>query len=272
MRYKSYSSIIFAVVLVLFAASLYMFFTYGGRWYLAVVPVALVTIALLVLKSPIDRYFFKFQDVGFDDKIMGMIQMEYPVIADYPADKRKEFFQRLFYFSYDRECYMVAEETDELDLYHRLIILAPGVILSMEGSVDEARDVERIAAYKHPFPSPKMKFLHAAEYDEEDGVIIISLEQLMNSQHMPDQLFPVSYFLWAERKVAQQEGFPEVPKEFILEFQKIWGFSKRSAEDFIGYELRNQEAISICAYVLRKEQLFNLFPKFAGDIQSYMQA
>ena len=249
-----------------------MFFTEGGQWYIAVIPFAVVGIGLLVMKVPIDRYFFRFQKVGFDDKIKGMLKLEYPVIQGYSADKQEEFFNRLFYFSYDRDCYMVAEESDELDLYHKLLILAPGVILGMDGSADEARDVNRIAAYKHPFPSPKMKFLHAAEYDEEDGVIIVSLEHLINSQHVSDKLFPISYLMWAERKVAKFPNFPVVPSDFEANFQEIWGFTKKSAVEFLGYEFRSLGAVAICAFAIRKESLSQRFPKFTNEIQAYMQA
>jgi hypothetical protein len=232
----------------------------------------IIVVALLALKVPIDRYFFRYQNVGFDDKIQDMLKVEYPIIADYSADQQKVFFKRLFYFMYERDCYVVKEDSDKLDLYHSLLICAPGVILSMEGKEDEARDVQRIAAYHHPFPSPKMKFLHAAEYDEEDGVIIISLEQMILSQRKPNTFFPINYYMWAERKLAVHEGFPEVPMGFIEKFEEIWGFTPKSVEGFLGYELRNLPAVAICAYVLRKERMKALFPSFFSEIKNYMSA
>lgn len=272
MRYKSITTIFFGILLLTFTLTMYIMYINEGTWYFYILPFAVITIALLIFKSPIDRYFFKFQNIGFDDKIKGMLQMEYPIIAGYSEEKKKEFYNRMFYFMYERECYLVAGETDELDLYHSLIINAPGVILSMDGPVDEARDVERIAAYNHAFPSPKMKFIHAAEYDEEDGVIIVSLEQMVLSQRQPDAYFPINYFLWAERKVAVQEGFPEVPIEFMEKFEEVWGFTQKSAEQFIGYELRNTPAVAICVYVLRKEKMEELFPAFLSKIKNYMSA
>ncbi len=272
MRYRSVSTILGAILIFLFAIMLYIFFTYGGTWYFAFVPFAIAAIALLVFKSPIDRYFFKFQDVGFVEKIENMLKVEYPIIATYSLEKQKEFFDRLFFFMYERECYLVKEESDELDLYHSLIINAPGVILGMEGPVDEARDVERIAAYAHPFPSPKMKFLHAAEYDNEDGVIIVSLEQMTLSQRFPDRYFPINYFMWAQRKVAYQDGFPDIPAEFGEDFEKIWGFTPKSVEQFMGYELNDFPAVAICAYILRNEKLQQLYPTFTAEITNYMRA
>ncbi len=272
MRYKSVTTIFFAFLLLAFTVSLYFYFTREGSWYIAILPFAIISIGLLAFKSPIDRYFFRFQDVGFQDKIKNMLQIEYPIIQEYSTEKKAEFFNRLFYFMYERDCYRVTEESDELDLYHSLIIAAPGVILGMEGKFDEARDVKRIAAYNHPFPSPKMKFLHAAEYDEEDGVLIVSLEQMLNSQRRPDIYFPINYFLWSERKLVQHAGFPEIPPHFVENFETIWGFSKESAENFLGYELRNQSAVALSAYMKRRKKLKELFPKFVEDIENYLSS
>lgn len=272
MRYKSVTTIFFSILLLSFTISLYLLYIREGSWYFYILPFAIITIALLIFKSPIDRYFFRFQNVGFDDKIKGMLQLEYPVIAEYSKEKQNEFYDRMFYFMYERECYLVTGETGELDLYHSLIINAAGVILGMDGPVDEARDVERIVAYNHPFPSPKMKFIHAAEYDEEDGVIIVSLEQMVISQRKPDEFFPINYFLWAERKVANQEGFPDIPSGFIEKFEEVWGFTQKSAEAFMGYEFGNFPSIAICAYVMRKEKMQELFPGFLSEIKNYMSA
>lgn len=270
MRYKSATNII-SIILLLFAVSIFFVFIQGRDRYIFILPFAIVGIGLFVFKSPIDKYFFRFQDVGFTDKIEGMLKIEYPVIQSYSAEKQKEFFDRLFYFMYEREFYLVKEDSEELDLYYKLIIAAPGVILSMDGPVDEANDVQRIAAYNHAFPSPKMKFIHSAEYDEVDGVIILSLEQIIMSQRMPDKYFPITYFMWAERKVAQNEDFPQIPESFPGKFDEIWGFSRESAEQFLGYELRNHAAVSLCAYQLRKDKMMEHYPNFTKHLENYMR-
>ncbi len=270
MRYKSATTLLFFVLAFIFI--LLLLILKGDYWYFLIIPFIVCVVGLLAFKSPIDRYFFKYQEVGFVDKIQAMLKIEYPIIETFSPEKQKEFYDRLFYFMYERNSYLVTEETEDLEMLHSLIICAPGVILSMEGKKDEGKDIQRIAAYKHPFPSPKMKFLHAAEYDEEDGVIIVSLEQMIMSQRNPESYFPITYFMWAERKVAVSGGFPTVPKGFDEKFQELWGFTQKSAESFMGYELRNLPAMAICAYMLRRENLDALFPGFSSEIKNYLRA
>ena len=50
------------------------------------------------------------------------------------------------------------------------------------------KDYDQIVVYNHPFPTPNIEVLHAAEIFSEDGVIILSREQLINGFFDPTQI------------------------------------------------------------------------------------
>lgn len=237
MIYKSYSKFFFAINLAFLALASYMYFTYGGNWYIAIVPFAIMTVGFLVFKDLIDRWGFKFQDVKLDEKVLRMIMTEYPTLTSYDVDQLKTFSTRLVYFLHSRESYLVLGETEKLDMYHTILLATPAVIIAMEGSEDLAPDIERLVAYKHPFPSPKKQFLHAAEYDPEDGVMILSIEQLMQSLRLPEEYYHIAFHIWCERKILKTLDFPEMPANFNDSIQELFGFPKMQIDQFIGYDI-----------------------------------
>lgn len=272
MIYKSYSKFFFAVNLAFLALASYMYFTYGGNWYIAIIPFAIMTVGFLVFKDLIDRWGFKFQDVRLDEQVLRMIMTEYPILKSYSPEQIKIFSKRLVYFLHARESYLVLGETEKLDMYHTILIAAPAVIISMEGREDLAPDIERLVAYKHPFPSPKMKFLHAAEYDSEDGVVIISIEQLMQSLRLPEENYHITYHVWCERKIGKTVGFPEIPEGFEASIERLFGFDKVQMEKLIGYEISDFRILALNAYFTKSKNLKSLYPNFCKKIQLYLQS
>lgn len=272
MKYKSYTIIIFAITLLFLAIALVLVYKFDGRWYMAIVPFAVTTISLLILKTPIDKYFFRYQEVGIDEKVFNMLQIEYPMISTFSPSETKEFITRMFHFLYDRDAYMITEETEELQLYHTAIIGAPAVIMSIKQKHDQAKDINRIAAYGHAFPSPKMKFLHSAEYDAEDGVMIVSLEQMDGSLRKPESIYHIVFHIWSERYLLKNPGFPKLPIDFGDKISTLFGFTKEKIDQLLGYEVTNYEAIALTAFYTRKENLRVLHPQFYSEIDRYRKS
>ncbi|MBK8348424.1 MAG: hypothetical protein IPL08_12655 [Saprospiraceae bacterium] len=66
-------------------------------------------------------------------------------------------------------------------------------------------DMDRIYLYKHPFPTPDFPFLHTVETNIEDGVIILSLEQLTNAVISPETHYNIGYHAYAEAFIGTQK-------------------------------------------------------------------
>lgn len=271
MRYKSFSTILFAISLFILTILEAYYLYKGGKWYIAIIPIAVITIGHLVFKTPINKWSFKYQDVDIDDQVMMALETEYPIISSYNADERKEFRQRMFHFLFDRESYLVLGDSQDLDLYHTALISAPGVIMGMQSKTfDRCDDINRIVAYKHAFPTPKMKVLHTAEYDEEDGVMIVSIEHMMLSLRNREGFYHIVYHVWAERFVEQHEDFPKYPPEFVENIEQIFGVSQKKIEDILGYDNPNKKVLALVAYFTRRSSLQKYFPNYFMDISGIL--
>lgn len=271
MEYKSFGTIFLSLAIALLALAAILFYFLQGMWYLALIPPIILGIGFLVFKRPLDEWGFKFQDVKIDDKLTALIQTEYPETIDYNEEELAIFRKRMFYFLYEKESYLVLGEPEELDLYHVILICAPAVIMSMGGKIDKGEDIERVAAYNHAFPSPKMKFLHSVEYDEEDGVVIVSIEQLMLCLRMPQDYYHIAYHLWCERRVSQVEGFPSVPPTFKDSIQDVYGFDLEAINNLLGYSMNDFKILALHAFFTRKAKMQVLFPELCNEIEVYLK-
>ena len=285
MEYKSYSTIIFSVNLFILAVFVALFIAKGGNWYMGIIPFGVITIGLLVFKIPIDRWGFRFQEVDIDDKVMGMIEAEYPQVARYTQAEKKEFRQRMFDFLYARDSYLVVGEPEKLDLYHTVLISTPGVIINMENkNPDKFEDIERVVAYKHAFPSPKMKFLHTAEYDSEDGVVIASLEHLQLCLKSPNEFYHIGFHIWATRYISKHEYFPSAPDDLFEKTERLVSVDINKIEQFLGYDSPDHEGgietistapdkrvIALVSYFTNSENLRAQYPEYFKKIRTHLQ-
>jgi len=271
MEYKSLTTIVFAIMLFILALFTALYIYIGGSWLVVILAFIAMSVGLLVFKVPIDRYGFKLFGVDIDDKLMGALETEYPQINQYSTEQKQVFRKRMFYFLFDRDPYLVLDEPEKLDLYHTALIMAPGVIIGMENeSFDEARDIERVVAYKHAFPSPKMKFLHTTEYDDEDGVIINSTEHLMLGLREPRKYYHISFHAWATRYVSKNGDFPEAPIGFIEELPFIFGFDVEHIEQNLGYKNPDQKVLALVSYFTSNAFLTQKFPSYSAEIGRFL--
>jgi Mlc titration factor MtfA (ptsG expression regulator) len=270
MQFRPLSSILLFFAILLLAGFIALYYTQGGYWYIGIIVFAIVVFALNIYKIPIDRSGFKNKEVKIDQKLTNVLIIEYPILKTYSDEKIKNFRKRMFQFMYGRESYLVTGETEKLDLYHTVLIAAPAVIMSMETKFDRADDVERFVAYQHPFPSPKMKFLHTAEFDEEDGVLIVSLEQLMLSLKKPEVYYHIVFHIWSERLLLKKENFPAVPPSFINKLYDVFGFNVSAIEKVLGYPSPDLRVVALTAFFTRQPELNTVFPQFFKEINNYI--
>lgn len=271
MNPKSFSYILLIIVSIFAAFAAYIQYTEEGKWYIVLIPLVILIISLLVLKDPIDRWGFTFQNVQIDDKIMHMIEVEYPEVSQFDNAKKIEFRKRMFHFLRNKNAYLVGEDAEKLDLFHVILICAPAVIMNMNKKLEYGDDIERIAAYNHPFPSPKMKFIHCVEYEEEDGMVIISLEQMMFSIRLPQEYYHIIYHVWSERMLSFYPDFPTVPVEFKNQIESIYGFSQVQINSLMGYDMNNYKILALVAYFTRRRELEAVFPELSQKIKQYLQ-
>jgi hypothetical protein len=123
--------------------------------------------------------------------------------------------------------------------------------------------------YKHPFPSPKFKFLHTAETDIEDGVIIFSLEHAEAAFLQPEQFYNVAWYAYAEAfvKAYPNEDYPEIDDDTWSIIEKVQGLTQEKIMNTLGYESVDILPILISSYFYDAKKLASLNPTLHRSLQ-----
>ena len=98
-------------------------------------------------------------------------------------------------------------------------------------------DMDRIFLYKHPFGSPRYKFLHTVETQIEDGVIIFALDHLIPGMTHGKQYYNICMHGFAEAytKVYPNTAWPAEEQMSWTSIEAISGFSKEQILNVLGY-------------------------------------
>ena len=104
------------------------------------------------------------------------------------TEQQKKFEQRISLFAKLKTFTLKGEKDYELEEDSKCLIAHEFQRLTMGREDYIYKDYDQIVVYNHPFPTPNIEVLHAAEIFSEDGVIILSREQLINGFFDPTQI------------------------------------------------------------------------------------
>jgi hypothetical protein len=137
----------------------------------------------------------------------------------------------------------------------KCMVSAHGIFVGLCNEDYLIGDMDRIFLYKHPFPSPEMPFLHSVEVNAEDGVIILSLEQLTNSVLYPTDYYNVAFHAYAEAFVATQKDiiYPDVTDSWAIVY-KISGWDETSILKQTGLQQISLLYVHITLYFSKPDQ------------------
>lgn len=268
MEYRSLGSMVMAAGFVLASIGLALFLWKGGMFYILIVLSIMLLVGVAVLKEPIDDYYFKKNPPKMDDSLITALKNEYPMLNQFNEESLKEFSIRLALFLVRKDAYLVTSETEDLDSYHAALIATPAIIMNMGLPRDSMNDIKKLVAYRHPFPSPKMPFIHSSEIDMEDGVAIASLEQLFMSTRKPKQYYHIVFHLWASYFYQKNydQDLPSIPETFRQDISKIFPYSENEITAILGYDSYKNFELATVAYFLYPNELRHHYPDVARSL------
>lgn len=270
MEYRSLGSMFIAIGFALAAVGVALFLWKGGMYYILVILSIVLLVGIGVLKEPIDDYYFKKNPPKMDASLISALKKEYPMLNKFNEKNLKEFSTRLALFLVRKDSYLVTSETEDLDTYHAALIAAPAVIMNMGLPRDAMNHIKKLVAYRHPFPSPKMPFIHSAEIDMVDGVAIVSLEQLFMSTRKPEEYYHIVFHLWASHFYQKNydQGLPKIPDIFREHLTKIFPYSEKEITAILGYDSYKNLELAIVAYFLYPHQLHQYYPEITSELDT----
>ena len=233
---KIYSiSKVLAFPIILIAVAI-LYFAQQSISVFIIIPVAML-VALYTFHGILDHWWLSRYPVPFDPRLRDWLNNHFKPYQQLHESDRSKFEYRMTLYIEGRLFSSVGSELRDVPEDIKCMVAAHGIEMCL--GIDDylIGDMDRIYLYKHPFPTPDFPFLHTVETNIEDGVIILSLEQLTNAVISPETHYNIGYHAYAEAFIGTQKGiiYPSVPDGFE-EVNRISGFTRDTILQQTGFE------------------------------------
>jgi len=145
-------------------------------------------VLLYVFQYQINEKLWKRNPPPLDLKLKGWMNHHSTFVKRLSPEEREEFEKRVSLFVKLKSYTLKAEKDYELEEDSKCLIAHEFQRLTFRREDFLYSDYDQVVVYNHPFPTPYIEQLHAAEIYTEDGVIILSREQLINGFFDPTQV------------------------------------------------------------------------------------
>lgn len=239
MRIRSLSNIILGTLFLAGITIGYMLWEMQLRDFsVYLIPIGIILAIILVFKPQIDYWWHKKHPLPLDKEVLFWLQNHFLHYNDLNEDDQARFRERLSLYLEGREFKIMRKEPDDLPHDFRVMISSHAILLSLYLDDFLIGDFDRIMCYKHAFPTPQFKFLHAVETHAEDGMIILSTEHLVLGVKKPELFLNIIIYAYAQALVFlnPSHGFPEFQESIWEDIEKISSFTKGKLSSLLGFE------------------------------------
>lgn len=203
----------------------------------AIIPIILVAL-IYMFKPQINYWWINKFPPDLDSRLLQMLSDTNPIYRSMTQDEKKEFQKRLTLYTEGNEFIAKGMDNDHEVPYDVKNMVSQIPITMMWNKKDKRlKSFERIVMYKHPFGSPKYQFLHTAETNVEDGVIIFCLEHTEKGFKYPDQYYNVAWHAYSEAfiKTYPNAPYPTIGNDIWSKIHNISGFPEEGLKGTLGY-------------------------------------
>lgn len=221
-----------------------------------------IVLAIYFAGAEINYWYNKKYPPKLDPPIIMWLERYFPFYTQLEGEEKQKFENRLALYLSVRSFTLMIKERKEIPEDFKAIIAAHGIKMTMGLEDYLVGDYDRIICYNHPFPTPKNKFLHTAEVDHEDGVLLLSIEQLMMGVGQPQQFYNLAYHVYAEALLhlnteKEQISFQE------FEIEKVSPFSMDQITKMVGYETLDIDVVSLAIFMTFPKKFMEVYPRHA---------
>lgn len=223
-------------------------------------------VVIYVFNGQIDHYYHRRWPLQLDEKLKQWLSKYFPYYNNLSDNDKTKFEYRTGLYISGRAFKSIGSEQRDVPEDIKCMIAVHGVQMTLGLDDYLIGDMDRIFLYKHPFPSPKMPWLHHVETDIEDGVIILSLEQLTNAILNPSMFYNIAYHAYAEAIVGVHGHLPfPVCEGSWNKLEEVGGFSKDQIEKQTGHKSIDPLIVHIHYYFVFRNNYEKIFPEFANQ-------
>jgi hypothetical protein len=270
MKIHSLSKIIALPFAVAFALVLLWTFesNYANVSYWLIPP--FIAIAIIYIFNPqIDFWWHKRNPPPIDKSIINWVEKYSSYYKLLLVPDKIKFLKRLSIYLHGKEFSAMGQKEESVPEDIKAVVGHLCIQITMGQEDFMLEDFDRIILYKHPFPTPLKKFLHSVETHNEDGVIILSLEQLINGI-MNSSYYNTGMHAYVEAFVYknQQKDYPEFDNDIWGKLEAISGMKMDRVNAILGFEQKDPLIVAINYFFCYPVNFNELEPKLYANLQS----
>ncbi|MEZ4907869.1 MAG: hypothetical protein R2771_09600 [Saprospiraceae bacterium] len=234
-------AVLFAIPFIIISAiSGYMLFINENDNYLIILIISMVIlIAIYTLQPHIDFLWDKSHPKILDSKDKIFLTKFSSFYNNLNDEDKVKFENKIYVFTRSKDFKLIKKEKKRItssfqncNCSHLLFNLASIYQIYF-------KSFDRYFAYEHPFPTPKIQFLHSVEVNIEDKLAIFDIESLINSLNYNNRIFNIGIFAFSEIFLHLNENkilYTELEeKVFWDKISTISGFNKDYILNLIGF-------------------------------------
>lgn len=206
-------------------------------------------VVLYVFHGVIDHWWLSKFPLTFDPKLKEWLIKYFPFYTNLDDVQKTKFEYRLGLYLNGRLFASIGKEQREVPEDVKCMVAAHGVAIHLNQEDYLIQDIDRIYLYKHPFPTPLLHALHSVETNMEDGVIILSMEQVSYAILKPEEYYNVAYHAYAEIfvHIYPNLGYPDCQNTWS-EIEAMTCWTKSALLQQTGLTLLDQLVVHIVLY------------------------
>ena len=221
-----------------------MVVNYQYEWsYYLILPVVIIA-ACLSLSPQIDAIGYNIWPPKPDLKLLHILKISSPTF-DWVKDEDKEAFI-INAVTQMRKMDFIGMKVEDIPSDVQLMSIYPGLLLEYLFDLPMTKEYNRVVLYKHPFPSPQFKEWHSAEVHHEDGVLLLSMEQMMINYLQPEKHYHVVFDAWIRAALHLSPDLLQKAKGHSVD-----SFDLEAAQNFLGLEDIPQEVQALYDYLMK---------------------
>ena len=226
------------------------------------VPLLIIIVVLHLFKPQINHWWHKRSPPKLASFIIKWLDTHSEFYNKLSEEDKTEFRSRLSIHLESREFSLMRGEKENLPEDLKAII-AHNLIQLTFGLDDYLLDpYERVVVYNHAFPTPKKQFLHTVEVEHEDGLILISTEQLFPAMLNKHSFYNVGMHAYIEAYLNKypKTNLPELPYDLPTKLESISKHQLDRVTQTVGYEIENKHIIAINYFFIFPEEFKETLP------------
>lgn len=273
MRIYKFANVLALPFLLILLALGFIVYQGGDSILLAWSIIPLSIVMLIYLFSPnLNYWWISRNPIELEPNIKNMLSKTNPVYPHMGEEAKRDFDNKLTLHVEAREFIGKGMEEDNRDVPIDVRHMIAQVPVSMTlGRKDRPfKNFERVVLYKHPFPSPRFKFLHTAETEVEDGVIILSFEHVERALMNKDAYYNVAWHAYAEAfvKARPKENYPDIPSDIWRQIEQISPLNEKQITATLGYKAIDALPVLINLYFNYPSRFSEVLPEINIALES----